>query len=217
MGSQTLDDESHRHLYSKYCKRLCSTCWNSLGLWQSCLLCHHFPEHFFPLFCWVVVVICQRVCLGRNDAPWQNTHIKNWVGVRQRRPSSSFTLLYHPLFLLFGIITFPTRPLSLSHSRLPAEKSLLIFESEQPTTHTHRHRRTQDKTFGGFLVKGRNKFCLREFKEFPHVIGLGSFRLCDPAQTSKDLSAGLLSIVKRGEAACAYAGKVGARSIRLVV
>jgi hypothetical protein len=42
-----------------------------------------------PLFCWVVVVICQRVCLGRNDAPWQNTHIKNWVGWRQRRPSSS--------------------------------------------------------------------------------------------------------------------------------
>jgi hypothetical protein len=93
-------------------------------------------------------------------------------------------------------------------------------ESEQPTTHTHTDRRTQgqDKTSGGFLVKGRNKFCLREFQEFPHVIGLGSFRLCDPAQTSKDLSAGLLSIVKRvGEAACAYAGEVGARSIRLVV
>jgi hypothetical protein len=32
MGSRTLDDESRRHLYSKYCKRLCSTCWNSLGL-----------------------------------------------------------------------------------------------------------------------------------------------------------------------------------------
>jgi hypothetical protein len=77
-----------------------------------------------PLFCWVVVVICQRVCLGRNDAPWQNTHIKNWVGGRQRRPSSSSSLLLHPLLLLFGIITFPTRPLSLS---LPtASRAILI-------------------------------------------------------------------------------------------
>lgn len=82
MGSRTLDDESRRHLYSKYCKRLCSTCWNSLGLLCDRVVSYFiiFPSISFPFFCWVVVVICQRVCLGRNDAPWQNTHIKNWVG-----------------------------------------------------------------------------------------------------------------------------------------
>jgi hypothetical protein len=126
MGSRTLDDESRRHLYSKYCKRLCSTCWNSLGLLCDRVVSYFiiFPSISFPFFCWVVVVIRQRVCLGRNDAPWQNTHIKNWVGWRQRRPSSSSSLLLHPLLLLFGIITFPTRPLSLS---LPtASRAILI-------------------------------------------------------------------------------------------
>lgn len=59
------------------------------------------------------------------------------------------------------------------------------------------------------MVKGENKFCLREFQEFPHVIGLGSFRLYDPAQTSKDLSAGLLSIVKRGKLLVHMLGKLG--------
>jgi hypothetical protein len=52
-----------------------------------------------PFFCWVVVVICQRVCLGRNDAPWQNTHIKNWVG-------GATTTAFIFFFFLFFFIRF---------------------------------------------------------------------------------------------------------------
>lgn len=52
MGSRTLDDESRRHLYSKYCKRLCSTCWNSLGLLCDRVVSYFiiFPSISFPLF-----------------------------------------------------------------------------------------------------------------------------------------------------------------------
>jgi len=33
---------------------------------------------YFIIFRAAFLFLCQRVCLGRNDALWRNTHMKNW-------------------------------------------------------------------------------------------------------------------------------------------